>query len=164
MASEGQQEQRETRNQQEPDQTGWDIRVPSQETEEPQDGQLDTALQATQEMELPETQGMSMDAHQDAEDELIAMTQQQEEAQEELRIIREMAQQQTADFDTVPCYTLDSITDDDFSLDSDCQNSDNLDTFNLDSDCFDFSNLDFGIENNNCKICELCFVDHFQGG
>ncbi|KAK3259719.1 hypothetical protein CYMTET_31295 [Cymbomonas tetramitiformis] len=45
MTSEGQQEQRETRNQQEPDQTGWDIRVPSQETEESQDGQQDTALQ-----------------------------------------------------------------------------------------------------------------------
>ncbi|KAK3247362.1 hypothetical protein CYMTET_43134 [Cymbomonas tetramitiformis] len=94
MTSEGQQEQSGTQNQQEPDQTGWATRVPSQDAEESRDDQLDTALQVTQEMELPETQDMGMEAQQDAEDELTAMAQQQEEAQEELRTIREMAQQQ----------------------------------------------------------------------
>eukprot|EP00854_Cymbomonas_tetramitiformis_P001377 gene1377-biopygen1224 len=59
------------------EQARWDMRTPLQGVEEPQDAQQDTALQVTQEMELPKTQDMSMEAQQQAEDELIEMAQQQ---------------------------------------------------------------------------------------
>ncbi|KAK3254051.1 hypothetical protein CYMTET_36713 [Cymbomonas tetramitiformis] len=80
LMHEGQQEHREPQNQQETDHARQDTRMPSQGTEEPQDGQQGIALQVTQEMELPETQDMSMEAQQDEEDDLIEMAQQQEEA------------------------------------------------------------------------------------
>ncbi|KAK3237623.1 hypothetical protein CYMTET_52315 [Cymbomonas tetramitiformis] len=59
--------------------------------------------------------------------------------------------------DTVPDNTLDSDFDNNFTLDSGF----------LDSEYFDISNLDFEIEDknaNNFDFCELCVVDHFQGG
>ncbi|KAK3281890.1 hypothetical protein CYMTET_10351 [Cymbomonas tetramitiformis] len=56
--------------------------------------------------------------------------------------------------DTVPCNTMDFVTDHNFSLDSGF----------LDTDYFDIFNLDFEIENtNDFNFCELCTVDHFQG-
>ncbi|KAK3272748.1 hypothetical protein CYMTET_18970 [Cymbomonas tetramitiformis] len=94
LTHEEQHEQREPQNQQEPDHARPATRTASQENKGAQEGQQDIALQVTQEMELPETQDMCMEAQQEAEDELIEMAQQQEEAQEEQRALQEMAQQQ----------------------------------------------------------------------
>ncbi|KAK3272307.1 hypothetical protein CYMTET_19389 [Cymbomonas tetramitiformis] len=91
LTHEGRHEQREPQSQQEPDHARPATRTASQETEGAQEGQQDIALQVTQEMELPETQDMSMKAQQEAEDGLIEMAQQQEEAQEEQRALQEMA-------------------------------------------------------------------------
>ncbi|KAK3248627.1 hypothetical protein CYMTET_41918 [Cymbomonas tetramitiformis] len=52
-------------------------------------------------------------------------------------------------FDTMPYSTLDSISHDNFGLDSGYLDSDNLGTLNLDSDYFDFSNLEFEVQDNN---------------
>ncbi|KAK3244215.1 hypothetical protein CYMTET_46164 [Cymbomonas tetramitiformis] len=54
---------------------------------------------------------------------------------------------------TVPYNTPDFALDHNFSQASGFQ----------DSDYINISNLDFAIENNN-NFCELCTVDHFQGG
>eukprot|EP00854_Cymbomonas_tetramitiformis_P001805 gene1805-biopygen1683 len=91
LTHEKQQGQWEPQNQQEPDHARPATRTASQETEGAQEGQQDIALQVTQEMELPETQNMSMEAQQEAEDDLIDMAQQQEEAREEQRALQEMA-------------------------------------------------------------------------
>ncbi|KAK3284700.1 hypothetical protein CYMTET_7660 [Cymbomonas tetramitiformis] len=82
LAHEEQQEQRKTQSQSqlEPYQARRDVGMPSQGTEEPQDSQQDIALQVTQEIKLPETHDMSMEAQQDVEDGLNEMVQQQEGA------------------------------------------------------------------------------------
>ncbi|KAK3286932.1 hypothetical protein CYMTET_5540 [Cymbomonas tetramitiformis] len=63
--------------------------------------------------------------------------------------------------------TVDYFTDPDL-LDTgpaDYSNIFNLDSGFLDSDCFGIYSLDFKFENyNDYKLCELCSVDHFQGG
>ncbi|KAK3269953.1 hypothetical protein CYMTET_21622 [Cymbomonas tetramitiformis] len=96
LLHEGQEDHGEPRGHQEPDQLGQTTQTVSQETEGVQEGEQDIALQETQEMELPETQDMRMTAQQEAEEELMEMAQQQEEAQEEQRELQEMAQQQAA--------------------------------------------------------------------
>ncbi|KAK3237051.1 hypothetical protein CYMTET_52837 [Cymbomonas tetramitiformis] len=90
----GQEEQGEPQGHQEPDHARPSTQTASQETEGAQEGQQCIALQVTQEMELPETQDMSMTAQQEVEEDLMEMAQQQEEAQEEQRELQEMAQQQ----------------------------------------------------------------------
>ncbi|KAK3243162.1 hypothetical protein CYMTET_47166 [Cymbomonas tetramitiformis] len=48
---------------------------------------------------------------------------------------------------------------------ADYSNIFNLDSGFLDSDCFGIYSLDFQFENcNDYNLCELCSVDHFQGG
>ncbi|KAK3281195.1 hypothetical protein CYMTET_11002 [Cymbomonas tetramitiformis] len=96
LPHEGRREQGEPQGHQEPDHARPTTQTASQETEGAREGQQDIALQVTQEMELPETQDMSMTAQQEAEDDLMEMTQQQEEAQGEQSVLQEMAQQHAA--------------------------------------------------------------------
>eukprot|EP00854_Cymbomonas_tetramitiformis_P034198 gene34198-biopygen19718 len=88
-AREEQQGQSANQSQTEPDQERREMGMPLHNVEEPQDAQQHVAPQVTQETGLPETRNINMETQQEEKDELVAMAQQQEEAQEELWQTRE---------------------------------------------------------------------------